>query len=32
LALLVEVGFIEPAIAEDGSIYTDENGNIYTLI
>lgn len=32
LALLVEVGFIEPAVAADGSIYTDENGKIYTLI
>jgi hypothetical protein len=31
LALLVEVGFVEPAVAADGSIYTDENGNIYTL-
>lgn len=32
LALAVEVGFIdEPAIADDGSIYTDENGAIYML-
>jgi hypothetical protein len=32
LALLVEVGFVEPAVAADGSIYIDENGKIYTLI
>lgn len=32
LALLAEMGFVEPVVATDGSIYTDENGNIYTLI
>jgi hypothetical protein len=32
LILLVEVGFVELAVAADGSIYTDENGKIYTLI
>jgi hypothetical protein len=32
LASLVEVGFIEPVSDADGSIYTDENGNIYTLV
>lgn len=32
LALLAEVGFVEPVADADGSIYTDENGNIYTLI
>ena len=31
LALLAEVGFVEPVADADGSIYTDENGNIYTL-
>lgn len=29
--LSVELGLIEPTVAEDGSIYTDENGIIYSL-
>lgn len=32
LALATEMGLIEPTTASDGSIYTDENGVIYTLI
>lgn len=31
LALAMELGLIDPVTAEDGSIYTDENGLIYTL-
>lgn len=26
-----EMGLVDPVIAEDGSIYTDENGVLYTL-
>lgn len=31
LELIVEMGLVEPAAAEDGSIYTDENGAMYSL-
>ena len=31
LALVVEMGLVSPTVADDGSIYTDENGVIYTL-
>lgn len=31
LKLVTEIGFIEPATASDGSIYTDENGAIFSL-
>ena len=31
LALLAEMGFIEPTIAADGSIFTDSNGVLYSL-
>lgn len=31
LALVAELSLVEPVSAEDGSIYTDENGVIYTL-
>lgn len=32
LELVSEMGLIEPVLADDGSIYTDENGSIYTVI
>ena len=32
LVIVTEMGFVEPIAAADGSIYTDENGAIYTLI
>lgn len=32
IKLAVDMDFIEPIIADDGSIYTDRNGNIYSLI
>lgn len=31
LALVTEMGLVEPVAAEDGSIYTDENGVVYSL-
>lgn len=31
IELAAEMGLVSPVIAEDGSIYTDENGAIYTL-
>ena len=31
IKIAVDMGFVEPAAAEDGSIYTDENGAIYSL-
>lgn len=31
LELVSEMGLVEPVFAEDGSIYTDKNGVIYTL-
>ena len=31
LTLLAETGFIDPATAADGSIFTDNDGAIYTL-
>jgi hypothetical protein len=31
IEIAVDMGLVEPAAAEDGSIYTDENGNIYSL-
>ena len=32
LELVMEMNLIEPVIAEDGSVYTDENGAMYTII
>ena len=32
MELISELGLIEPVIAEDGSIYIDENGAIYSII
>lgn len=32
IKLATDMDFIEPIIADDGSIYTDRNGNIYSLI
>lgn len=29
--LVVELGLVDPVAAEDGSIYTDENGVMYSL-
>ena len=29
--LVVKTGLVSPIVAEDGSVYTDENGNAYTL-
>jgi hypothetical protein len=31
LEIAAEMNLVEPIAADDGSIYTDENGNIYTL-
>lgn len=31
LELVSELGLVEPVLAEDGSIYTDENGVLYTI-
>lgn len=31
LEIAAEMNLIEPIAADDGSIYTDKNGNIYTL-
>ena len=31
IKIAVDMGFVEPAAAEDGSIYTDANGAIYSL-
>lgn len=31
-ALLLEMNLIEPVVDEDGSVYTDENGAMYTII
>lgn len=31
LVLVAEMGLVSPATADDGSIYTDENGVVYTL-
>lgn len=29
--IVTEMGFVEPIVAADGSIYTDENGDVYML-
>ena len=29
--IVAELGFVEPIVADDGSVYTDEKGNVYTL-
>ena len=29
--IAAEMGLVSPVAAEDGAVYTDENGNIYTL-
>ena len=29
--LATKMGLVSPTVAEDGSIYTDENGVVYTL-
>jgi hypothetical protein len=31
IEIATEIGLIAPVVAEDGSIYTDKNGNIYSL-
>lgn len=31
IELVTEIGLISPVAAEDGSIYTDENGALYSL-
>lgn len=31
LELVLEMGLVEPVFAKDGSVYTDENGVLYTL-
>lgn len=31
IAIVAEMGLVSPTVADDGSIYTDENGVIYTL-
>lgn len=31
LEIVMELGLVDPVAAEDGSIYTDENGVIYSL-
>ena len=31
LKLVTEMNLVEPVTADDGSIYTDENGVVYTL-
>lgn len=31
LELLVEMNVIDPVVADDGSVYTDENGAMYSL-
>ena len=31
IELVAETGFVSPVAAEDGSIYTDENGYVYIL-
>ena len=31
IQIATNTGLISPAVAEDGSIYTDENGVLYTL-
>ena len=31
LAILLEMGFINPVVASDGSVFTDNNGALYSL-
>lgn len=31
IEIATEIGLIAPVVAEDGSIYTDKSGNIYSL-
>lgn len=31
IEIATEIGLITPIVAEDGSIYTDKNNNIYSL-
>lgn len=31
IELVIKMGLVSPAAAEDGSIYTDENGVVYSL-
>lgn len=31
IEIVVDAGLVSPATAEDGAIYTDENGDIYSL-
>ena len=31
IELVAEIGLVSPAAADDGAIYTDENGDVYTL-
>ena len=31
IELVADMGLVSPVVAEDGSIYTDENGALYSL-
>lgn len=31
IVIVAEMGLVSPTVADDGSIYTDENGDVYTL-
>ena len=31
LMLVVDMGLVQPIMNENGSLYTDENGNVYSL-
>ena len=31
IELVAEMGLVSPAAADDGSVFTDENGDIYSL-
>lgn len=31
LAIAIDMGLVSPVAAEDGSVYTDENGALYSL-
>ena len=31
IEIVADMGFVSPVAADDGSIYTDENGDVYTL-
>lgn len=31
IQIVADIGLVSPIAAEDGAIYTDENGDVYTL-